>query len=152
MLQADRAMAQRAGRFARDLEIAVRHGDGGFFMHAGDEFGLLVAAVIDDGFVDAAAGGGRVAEHEIDVERLQHIDHEVRSGGTAQRAWTGIDLARHFGFGRGGGGTPDESRGWLLRRGLRTRRHAAGDGGGRAGNGCARQEFAAVHAACLYVP
>jgi len=68
MLQADGAVAQSGGRFAGDLEIAMAHRDRGFLMHAGDEFRLLVAAVIDDRFMDAAAGGGRVREHEIDLD------------------------------------------------------------------------------------
>src|SRR2546428_259687 len=49
-------------------------------MHAGDEFGPRVPAVRDDRFVDAAAGRGRVAEHEIDLERFEHVDHEVGAG------------------------------------------------------------------------
>src|SRR5438309_1131784 len=51
VLQADGAVAEGHQRLARDLEVAVAHGDGGFLVRAGQEFGLLVAAVVDERFM-----------------------------------------------------------------------------------------------------
>ncbi len=47
VLQADRAVGERHHRLAGDLEIAVAHRHRTFLVGAGEELGLLVAAVID---------------------------------------------------------------------------------------------------------
>ena len=83
VLQADGAVRHDHHRLAFDLGVAVRHGDRGFFVAAGEQFGILVAAVIDDGFVQAAEAGAGIGGAIFDAERLDHVDHEV--GANAQR-------------------------------------------------------------------
>jgi hypothetical protein len=73
-------MAQRHQRFAGHLEIAVRHGDRGFLVRAGEKFRHLVAAVIDQRLVDGAEAGSRVRRQIFDIEGLDDVDHEVGAG------------------------------------------------------------------------
>ena len=80
VLQADRAVAQRHQRLAGDLEVAVRHADGGFLVHAGEEFRHLVVAVVDQQLVQRAETRGAVRRAVLDVERLDDVDHEVGAG------------------------------------------------------------------------
>ena len=53
VLQADGAMEQGHHRFAFDLGVAVRHGDRGLFVEAGEELRHPVVAVVDDGFLQS---------------------------------------------------------------------------------------------------
>ena len=80
MLQSDGAMGQYAHRLAGRLGIAVSDGHRRLLVHAGQELRLRVAAIIDHRFVQAATTGTRIAGNIFEVERLQHIDHEVRAG------------------------------------------------------------------------
>ena len=77
MLQTDRAVAQHRQRHAFHLGVAMRHRRGDFFMHASDHFGLGVAAVIDQRFVQAAIARGRRHGDVFEIQRLHDIDHEV---------------------------------------------------------------------------
>ncbi len=77
VLQADDAVAGHRNRLALHLGVALRHMDRGVLVHAGDDFGLGVAAMIDDGFMQAAVARRAIDHQIIDVERLQHIGHEV---------------------------------------------------------------------------
>ncbi len=96
VLQADRAVAQRHQRLAGDLEVAVRHADRGLLVHAGEELGHPVAAVVDQRLVDGAVAGGAVGRQVLDVERLDDVDHEVGPGD----AFDARQLARRLGLGR----------------------------------------------------
>ena len=49
-------------------------------MRAGEEFRLLVAAVIDQGFMQAAETLRGIARDIFDIERLDDIDHKVGAG------------------------------------------------------------------------
>ena len=121
VLQADGAVAQRQQRLAGDLEVAVRHGHRRFLVHAGEELGHAVAAVIDQRLMDGAKTRGAVGGQVFDVERLDHIDHEVR----ARLALDAPQLLRDRRFERG-----DPAR-WRQRRGRARRRRVGGRRGGR---------------------
>ena len=69
MLQADRAVRKHAERLAFDLGVAVRHRDRGFFVAAGDELRLLVAAVVDDRFLQPAEAGAGIRADVFKVQR-----------------------------------------------------------------------------------
>jgi hypothetical protein len=45
---------------------------------ARQEFRRLVAAIVDEGFVQAAEGRARIGGHVLDPQRLQHVHHVVR--------------------------------------------------------------------------
>ena len=96
MLQADDAVARHRNRLAFDLGIALRKVDGDVLVHAGDDF-RLVAAVIDDGFVQAAVARRAVDRQIFDAERVQHVGHEV----AAARGLIRRVLRRRHGLGRG---------------------------------------------------
>jgi hypothetical protein len=85
-------MDQHHDRPAGDLEIAVRHADGGLFVHTGDEFRLSVLAVSEQRFVQAAEAGGRIGEGVFDVQGLNDVDHEIRSGRAADTRQLGRQL------------------------------------------------------------
>src|SRR5262249_48514078 len=51
--------------------------DGDLFMRTGEDFGLGVLAVIDKGFMDAAERRSAVHRQIVEIERLEHIDHEI---------------------------------------------------------------------------
>ena len=98
VLQADRAVHHHAHRFARGLGIAVRHGGGRLFVQAGDDLGILVAGVVDDGLLQAAEAGCRIDRDVLQSDGFQHVRHEVRAGVRDE------GFARQFGgggFGRG---------------------------------------------------
>ena len=46
-------------------------------MHACDDLGLLVAAVVQDRLVQSTEARARVHRHVVDVEALDQVDHEV---------------------------------------------------------------------------
>ena len=71
VLQADDAVTRHRDRLAFDLGVALRHVDGDVLVHAGDDFGLVVA-VIDDGFVQAAIARRAVDRQVFDAERIEH--------------------------------------------------------------------------------
>jgi len=79
MLQADGAADHCGHRLARDLGVAMRHGDGDLFVQAHDEFGLGVLAVVQQRFLQAAERRGGEAGDVVDAEGLDRIDHEVRA-------------------------------------------------------------------------
>jgi len=116
VLQADGAVAQGQERLAGGLEVAVRHRDRRFLVHAGQEFGFLVAAVIDQRLVQAAEARRRVRRQIFEIERLDDIDHEVR----AVRHMRARQLLRHRGLGCG------HSRGWAQPRWTAVRRLGRG--------------------------
>jgi hypothetical protein len=67
MLNAHRAMHEDRHRFARRLGITMRHGDRRFFMQAGQQLGLFVAAVVHQRLMQAAKTRTRVGRHVVDV-------------------------------------------------------------------------------------
>src|ERR1700722_1921869 len=73
-------MRQHQQRLAFDLEVPVRHGHGGLLMAAGDELGALVAAIVEQRFMERAEAGTGVCTDVLKAERLDDVDHEVRSG------------------------------------------------------------------------
>ncbi|GCC49418.1 hypothetical protein chiPu_0033577, partial [Chiloscyllium punctatum] len=77
VLQPDHAMADHGERLAFHLGVALAHMHRDLFMRAGDDLGLLVAAMIDDRLVQAAEARRAVHREILDVERLEHVDHEV---------------------------------------------------------------------------
>jgi hypothetical protein len=77
VLQADDAVADHGQRLAFDLGVAVAHGHRDFLVRAGENLRLDVAAVVDDGFVQTAEARGAVHRQVLDVQRLEHVDHEV---------------------------------------------------------------------------
>ncbi|HET9585625.1 MAG TPA: hypothetical protein VFP38_16440 [Bradyrhizobium sp.] len=77
MLEADSAVAQYEQWLARNLEIAVCHRNGRFLMRAGEEFRFLIAAIVDQRFMQPAKALCRIARQVRDIERLDNIDHEV---------------------------------------------------------------------------
>ncbi len=129
MLQADGAVAQHHQRLAGGLEVAMGHADRRFFVGAGDEFRLLVAAVVDQRLVQGAEARSRVGDDIVDVEGLDHVDHEVRSIGTMGLR----QFLRDAGLGRDHAGIGPQ-------RGRTPRRRIAGIGDrcGR-GDGCVRR-------------
>ena len=76
VLQTDDAVAGHGGRLAGHFGVTLRHMDCDVLVHAGDDFGLVVA-VIDDGFVQAAIARSAVDEHVLDAERIDDVGHEV---------------------------------------------------------------------------
>ena len=56
VLEANHAVHHRGHRLACDFRVAVGHRHRGFFVDAGNELGLRVHAVIDEGFLQAAEG------------------------------------------------------------------------------------------------
>ena len=96
VLHADRAVTQRRHRLALGLEVAVGHRHRRLFVQAGDELGRCVAAVVDDRLVDAAEARAGIGGDELEVQRLDHVDHEVAAGSVGRQdldAAAGIDLA-----------------------------------------------------------
>jgi hypothetical protein len=93
---------------------------------AGNELGLGVVAVVDDRLVNAAEARAGIGGDELEVQRLDHVDHEVAAGpvgGEDLNVAAGIDLARCDGCAG--------LSGWRPLRGLSR-------GGGRAGTECRR--------------
>ncbi len=77
MLQANRAVRHHHHRLTFDLEVPVGHRDRRFFVAAGEQLGRLVAAVIDERFVDAAESGAGVGGDVLEAQGLDDVDHEV---------------------------------------------------------------------------
>ena len=79
MLNSNSAVREDGERLAFNLRVSMGHRDGGFFMTASDELGILVATVVDHGFMKASKGRARISAHVLDPERLDDVDHEVRA-------------------------------------------------------------------------
>jgi hypothetical protein len=86
-------------RLAFDLGVSVGHGHGGFFMTAGDKLGILVATVVDHGFMKASEGGARISADVLDPEGLDDIDHEIGTGAISGQNFQGRGRAE-FGLRR----------------------------------------------------
>ncbi len=80
MLQAYGAVHERGHGLAGRLRVAVRHRDRRLFVHAGEELGLLVAAIVDERLLQAAEARAGVRRHVFEVERLDDVDHEIGAG------------------------------------------------------------------------
>ena len=74
------AVQQRHDRFAFDLRIAVRHRDRRLFVATGQKFRSLVSTIINDGLMETLETRSRIRRDVLEVERLQNIHHEVRTG------------------------------------------------------------------------
>ncbi len=108
VLQPYRRVAQRRRRLACRLVVAVRHRDGRLLVHAGDELGRRVAAVVDDRLVQAEEARAGVREDVVDAERADHVDHVV---GRVERAgWRGAGRRRRLGGHRDRGARRDVQR------------------------------------------
>jgi hypothetical protein len=96
VLHANRSVNANHQRLAFDLEITMRHADRRFFVAACDELGILVAAVVDEGLVQAAERIAGIRAQIFEADGLEGVDHEVR-------AWM-IDRNRlYIGIGQGCG-------------------------------------------------
>ena len=80
VLRADCAVTTDERRFAGDLRVTVSHRRGEVFIGGQNEFRILVAAVIDDRFLQRHVCVCRNAEHVFKSEALDDIDHEVGPG------------------------------------------------------------------------
>jgi hypothetical protein len=80
VLQAHRAVRHHHHRLAFDLGVAVRHRHRRFFVAAGEQFGILVAAVVDQGFVQSAETRTGIGGDIFEAQGLENIDHEVGAG------------------------------------------------------------------------
>ena len=122
VLQADGAVHHHAHRLARGLGVTVRDARRRFLVQAGENFGVLVAGVIDDRLVQAAKAGGRIDRDVLQPDGFQHVRHEVGAGTGDEgfaRQFGGAGLAA--GFAR----SPASSaarRSWRRRRPRRRRR------------------------------
>ena len=147
--QPDRAVDQRHQRLVGDLVIAVGDADAAFLMGAGEEFRHRVLAVVDQRLVDGAIARCRIGRQVFDVERLDDVDHEVRSGPALARIGRNI---RHAGLGGGDMGVRRQRRWQPLLRFRRGRGFGGADGTAGAGNGGRGEEFSAVelHACILF--
>ena len=140
VLEADGAVAEHHLRLASDLEIAVRHRDRGFLVHAGDELRLGIPAVVDQRLMQAAEARSGVGIDIVDIERLDHVHHEVGAGAARNRLHLGDDV----GFERDLMGSwphcGGDSRGTGRRRGFRDARGCCSTSDGGTG-----QEFATAN-------
>jgi hypothetical protein len=74
-----------AHRLAGRLGVALRHVRRRFLVQAGDDLGILVARVIDDGFLQTAETRRGVDRDVLQADGLQHVRHEVRAGAGDER-------------------------------------------------------------------
>jgi hypothetical protein len=109
MLEADDAVADHGQRLAFDLGVAMAHRHRDFLVRTGENLRLDVAAMVDDGFVEAAEARGAIHREIIDIQRLEHVDHEVAAAGGLGH---GIALRR-----QGFHGNLDRARGRRLHGG-----------------------------------
>src|SRR5262250_694790 len=89
MLNSNSAVSEDGERLAFNLRVSVGHGDGGFFMTASDELGILVATIVDHGFMKASEGRARISAHVLDAERLDDVDHVVRASAICHKNFKG---------------------------------------------------------------
>src|SRR4029079_4169134 len=71
MLEADSTVAQYEQWLARNLEIAVCHRNGRFLMRAGEEFRFLIAAIVDQRFVQTTKA---LCQHGRQVQTTHQHD------------------------------------------------------------------------------
>jgi hypothetical protein len=76
VLQTYRAVTGHRNRRACDLGVALPYVRGDVFVHASDDFRVVVA-MIEDGFVQAAIARGAVDGEVFDAEQIEHVGHEV---------------------------------------------------------------------------
>jgi hypothetical protein len=142
VLDADGAVAEHGHRLAFDLEVAVRHRHRRLFVQAGEELRHRVVAVVDDRLVDAAEARAGIRRHVLEVQRAQHVDHEVAArtvGGEHLVVGERIGLARRDGSSPGAGRCPRRSLGSGVER-ARARHE-----GRRAGHRGAFQKISPIH-------
>ena len=70
-------MANHGHWLAFHLGVALSHVHGDFLVRTGDDFGLAVAAMIDQRLVEAAEARGAIHREIVDIERLEHVHHEI---------------------------------------------------------------------------
>ena len=80
VLYPDGAVHHHHHRLAGNLVIALRHRDRDFLVQAGQPFRVAVAAMVDERLVQAAETGPRVGGDVVDIEGLDHVDHEIGTG------------------------------------------------------------------------
>ena len=136
VLQSDSPMRQDKKRLAFDLGVAMRHCHRRFLMAAGDELGTLISAVVEQRFVERAEAGTRIRADVLKAERLDDVDHEVRSGALI---FEDLDVGGHYALGflghqrRGGTGRKlGDLLLWLLRFGCSGTSHQGGGSRARA--------------------
>ena len=135
VLQADRAVRHDGQRLAFDLEVAVGHRHRRLFVAARDELGLLVTAVVDDRFVEAAEARTWIRADVVEPERLDDVDHEVGSGAIC-REHVVVCRRRRFGC------RCHDGRGWRARGLRRDRLLRADDISAAHERGCAHHRAA----------
>ena len=79
VLEPDDVVEDGRHRFARGLRVAVRQRHGHLFMAALQQLRPRVAAVVDDGIVDAPEGRSRVERGVLDAERPKDVDDQIGS-------------------------------------------------------------------------
>ena len=145
VLQARRRERDDRHRLARHREVAVRDVDGRLLVRAREPLGRRVAAVIDERLVQAAEARRGIRDDVLELERLQHVDHEIGA-----RVLDGQRVSRR----RRAGPSPRPAFARLApataaQPRARRRRRLGGHGNRgsreRRGRGAA-QELAAVHA------
>ena len=77
VLQSHGTVTDRGHGLAFYLGVALRHREGNLLVRAGDDLGPLVHAIVDDRFVQSAEVRRGVHRQIIEVERLEHVDHEI---------------------------------------------------------------------------
>ena len=79
----------------------MSHGGRRFLVAAGDPFGGLVGAVSGEGLLQAAEAGTGVGKDVIEIQRFEHVDHEIGAGA---RLSEDVEFRRRadFGFRRQG--------------------------------------------------
>ncbi len=144
MLEPDGAVREYGDGLAFDLRVPVSHGHGGLFMAAGDEFGILVAAIVDDGFVQAAEARSGIGADVLDAQRLDDVDHEIGAGAAfGENFEAGWRADLRFRWNRRGRRNARRVAGFDLLS-VRTRRISRDY---RGADGGALQEAAAIHGA-----
>ena len=140
VLQADGVVHDDRHRFAGHLRVAVSHRGGDLFVHAREQLGLAVAAVVDDRFVNAAERGARHARDVVEADVFEHVDHVVGAGVLNVPA---IDFVRRVC--RFGGDQP-------RRRAARVFRRPGGRCAGAAAAGVGATPAAAAPAPAVAIP
>ena len=81
MLQTDHAVANHGHRLALDLGVTLCHVNCDFFVRAGEDLWLRISTMIEHGFVQSAETGRAIHRQIVDVECLEHVDHEISTTG-----------------------------------------------------------------------
>ena len=147
VLQADGAVGHHRQRLALGLEVGVGHRHRRLFVGAGEQLRALIAAVVDERFVQPAEARAGVRADVVEAERLEHVHHEV--GSAALVVAHHLDVARRRSLRRlrhhrrgtslGSRGSGQSRRG--LRLGGSRRRHQCS----RTGERALLQEPASLH-------